>query len=102
MLDLTKVTPIQMTTVAIPPTMITELVDAPIIADVPGGKNLIVEIEVADLNGTGEQVVIGSTASGQTQAGYLRFPQCSINQPTSTTAAGHDDAHFIITVTGSD
>ncbi len=99
-LDLTKVTKLKSTTVAIPATQITELVDAPIIADVPGGSNLIVEIEVADLNGTGQQVTIGSTANTQTQAAYIRSPLCSVTQPTSTTTAGEPNAHFVLTATG--
>jgi hypothetical protein len=99
-LDLTKVTALKSTSVAIPATQITELVDAPIAADVPGGKNLIVEIEVADLNGTGKQVTIGSTANAQTQPAYLRSTLCGFTQPTSTTTAGEPNAHFVITATG--
>ena len=100
-LDVSKITALKMTTVEIPATQITELVEAPIAVDVPGGKNLVVEVHVADRNGTGEQVDIGSTANTQSQPAYLRSPLCSLNQPTSTTAAGHADAHFIITVTGT-
>ena len=99
-LDLTKVTMLKMTSISVPATQISEVVDAPIAVDIPGGKNLIVEIEVADLNGLAEQLAIGSTSNTETQPGYIRYPKCSINQPTSTSSAGESNDHLVITATG--
>jgi hypothetical protein len=99
-LDLAKVAPIESADAMVPATQITELVPIPIAVDVPAGSNLVVEITVPDLSGTGQQVNIGSTDASQTHPGYLREPLCGVVQATTTTSAGHPDAAFVLTVTG--
>ncbi len=101
MLDVAKVTSLANKTVAIPPTQITELVEVPISAVVPAGSNLLVQVQVLDLNGTGEQVNMGMTAAAETKAGYLLSPSCGPTSPTTTSAAGLANAHLVLTVTGS-
>ncbi len=101
MLDVSKVTALAQNTVAIPPTQITELVQAPITTDVPAGSLLLVEVGVIDLNGTGEQFNMGMTAASETKPGYLKSPLCGPTAPTTTTAAGLPNAHVVLTVTGS-
>jgi hypothetical protein len=100
-LDTTKLTALKMVDVVVPPTQITELVQAPIVADAPGNSLLVAEIITSNLNGTGDQVNIGSTDSSETHPAYLRAPFCGTSAPTTTTAAGLVGAAFVITVTGS-
>jgi hypothetical protein len=100
-LDLSKVTPLTSQTVAIPPTQITELVDVPISATVPAGSLLLVEVEIADLEGTGLEVNMGFTAAAETQPAYVRSPLCGPAVPTKTTFAMQPTAHLVLTVTGT-
>lgn len=100
-LDLAKITPVTTTTVKIPATQITELVDAKLSADVSPAANLVVEMSIGDRMGTGEQVNIGLTASGESHPGYIRSPLCGPATPMTTSSIGHADAHMVITVTGT-
>jgi hypothetical protein len=100
-LDTTKLTLLKMVDVVVPPTQITELVQAPIAADAPGNSLLVAEIVTSNLMGTGDQVNIGSTDSNETHAAYLLAPKCGTASPTTTTAAGLTGAAYVITVTGS-
>lgn len=96
-LDLSKVTAIKASTIEIPATQITELVDAPLSADIPAGSKLIVEVHNADFKGTARQVVLGATDAAETANAYLRAPFCSATVPTPPSS----QAHIVITVTGS-
>lgn len=100
-LDLAKVTPLTSTTVTIPATQITELVDAKMTADVSAGANLVAEMSITNRMGTGQQVNIGLTASGESHPGYIRSPLCGPATPMTTASIGHADAHMVITVTGT-
>ncbi|HEU0030243.1 MAG TPA: hypothetical protein VFQ53_06415 [Kofleriaceae bacterium] len=100
-LDLTKVTMLGQTTVMVPATQITELVEGKIAATVPANSNLIVEVAVPDLNGTGQEVNMGFTAGGEQKPGYVRSPLCGPATPTTTTGAGLPNAHLVMTVTGT-
>jgi hypothetical protein len=100
-LDLAKVTPLDAGAVAVPANQIPRLIGVPIDATVPSGSNIIVEVSTPDLEGTGQEVNIGLTAAAETQPAFLRAPLCGTAMPTTTTAAGHADAHFVITVTGT-
>ncbi|MEO8704030.1 MAG: hypothetical protein ABI867_28525 [Kofleriaceae bacterium] len=100
-LDLAKVTPIKSATTAIAPTQISKVVDIPLQASIPAGSNLIVEIDVPDLDGTGQQVNMGFSASGEQKPGYVRSPLCGPAVPMTTSGAGLPNAHFVLTVTGT-
>jgi hypothetical protein len=101
-LDLSKASQVQSTTVGIPETQITELVDAkfPPGTVIPPGSNVLLEIQVPDLNLTGQQINIGSTDSTESQPGYFLAPLCGTTTPTSTKAANHPDVRFVLTLTG--
>jgi len=101
MLDPTKIVQLGAGTAMVDPTGIGALVGVPITAKIPGGSNLIVEIDIADQNGTGNQINIASTDASETHAAYLRAPKCGQNTPTTTTSAGLSGASFILTVEGS-
>jgi hypothetical protein len=100
-LDIAKIATIKSTTVTVPATQITELVDAKLAVDVPATSLLLVEMNIGDRMGTGQQVNIGLTASKESHPGYLRSPLCGQATPMSTTSIGHADAHMVITVTGT-
>jgi hypothetical protein len=100
-LDLSKVSPIKSASTEIAPTQISKVVDIPIQASIPAGSNLIVEIDLPDFEGTGQQVNMGFTASGEQKPGYVRSPLCGPATPMTTSGAGLPNAHFVLTVTGS-
>jgi hypothetical protein len=91
-----------MVTAMVPATQITELVAVPIDATIPAGMNTYVEIDAMNLVGTGNEIAIGSTDGAQTEPAYVQEMTCSIDTPTSTTAAGLTNAAFVITMEGSD
>lgn len=99
-LDLGDVTMLDSTNVTIQATQISKVVDVPITASIPEGSNLVVEVATPDQVGTGQQMTIGVTASGEQRPGFLRAPLCGTANPTQTTAAGVPDAHVVIEVTG--
>jgi hypothetical protein len=100
-LDLSKVTPINSKSVEIAPTQISKVVDIPITATIPPGSNLVVEVVVPDLEGTGQQVNMGFTAGGEMKPGYVRSPLCGPAVPMTTSGAGLPNARFVLTVTGT-
>jgi hypothetical protein len=99
-LDLTKVTNIRKMDVSVPATQISKLVDVPLTAQITPDTKLLVEISTDDFNGTGQQLNIGLTAAAETHPPYLRSPLCGTATPTTTTAGGQN-AHMVITVTGT-
>ena len=100
-LDVSKITKIGMASVPIMASGIPELEPIPITATIPGGANLIVEVDVADQNGTGNEIDIGSTDASQTHPAYVRIPLCGTSTPTTTTSASLPNAAFVLTVEGS-
>ena len=100
-LDLAKVARLNSAGVRVAPTQISRLVEVPLIATIPAGKNLIVEVEVPDFKGTGQELNMGFTAGGETKPGYVRSPLCGPAIATKTTAAGLPNAHLVLTVTGT-
>lgn len=101
-LDLSKATMVQGASAGIPETQISEVVDIkfPPSTTIPAGSNVLLEIQVPDRNMTGEQINIGSTDSSETDPGYFLAPLCGTTTPTSTKAADHPDARFVLTLTG--
>jgi hypothetical protein len=96
-----QVTPIRSTTVTVEATQISKVIEVPLAATVPAGANLVVEIALPELDGTGQQVNAGFTAAGEQRPGFLRSPLCGPASPMTTTAAGIPDAHLVVTVTGT-
>ena len=100
-LDLARVSMLQMASVPVAETQISKTVDIPITTTIPAGSNVIVEVEVPDLDGTGEQINVGFTASSESKPGYVRSPLCGPNAATTTSGAGLPNAHLVLTVTGT-
>ena len=100
-LDLARVTTLQMMTVPVEATQISRTIDIPLAASIPAGSNVIVEVAVPDLDGTGEQVNVGFTASSESKPGYVRSPLCGPGVATTTSGAGLPNAHLVLTVTGT-
>jgi hypothetical protein len=100
-LDLARITPITSKDVTIAATQISKTIDVPLTASIPANSNLIVEVAVPDLDGTGQQVNMGFTAGSELKPGYVRSPLCGPAIPTTTTGAGLSNARFVITVTGA-
>lgn len=101
-LDLANATLVEMTTLTPPDTQITELVDIPLQPTViQPGSLVLLEIRVTDQMSTGRQVNIGSTDSKEGRPGYFLAPLCGTTTPTSTQAANHPDARFVLTLTGT-
>jgi hypothetical protein len=88
-------------TIPVMATQISKTVDIPITTAIPAGSNLIVEVAVPDLEGTGEQVNVGFTASNESKSGYVRSPLCGPATATNTTGAGLPNARLVLTVTGT-
>lgn len=100
-LDLAKVSGLTTVPVPIAATQISRTVDVPITATVAPDANVLVEIEVPDLDGSGEQVNVGFTAGSESKPGYVRSPLCGPATPTTTTGAGLANARLVMTVTGT-
>jgi len=100
-LDPTDITPLESTNVTVQPTQISKLIEVPIMATVPAGSQLVVEVASPNLMGTGAQFTVGVTAADEDRPGYLRAPLCGTASATQTTTAGVPDAHVVLTVTGS-
>jgi hypothetical protein len=95
-LDPTKIAPLVANPIVVPDTTTGELVVQQMNQNVPGGANLVVELDVADQNGTNKQVKIGLTTSAEGRPGYEDSAKCGPSAPTSPS-----NKHFIITVTGT-
>jgi hypothetical protein len=100
-LDTTKISKLAMASSMLMPTGIAALDTISLTATIPAGSNLLVEIDVPDQNGTGNQVNIGSTDASQAHPAYLRAPKCGQTVPTTTTGAGLANAAFVLTVEGT-
>jgi hypothetical protein len=101
-LDLANAALVDMATITPPETQITELVTIPLQPVViPAGSLVLLEIRVTDQLGTGRQINIGSTDAKQGRPGYFLTPLCGTTTPTSTQAANHPDARFVLTLTGT-
>jgi hypothetical protein len=101
MLEVSRITPLATENVEIAPTQISRLVEVPLEATIPAGANLIVEIQVPDLVGTGQEVNVGFTVGGENRPGYVRSPLCGPATPTTTTAANLANARLVLTATGA-
>jgi hypothetical protein len=100
-LDLAQIANPQTATVPVMATQISKTIDIPITTSIPAGSNLIVEVAVPDLEGTGEQVNVGFTASSERKPGYVRSPLCGPAAATNTSGAGLPNARLVLTVTGT-
>jgi hypothetical protein len=100
-LDPSMVNMLQMMTVPVEATQISKTIDIPVTAGIHSGSNVIVEVAVPDLEGTGEQINVGFTASSESKPGYVRSPLCGPAAATTTTGAGLPNAHLVLTVTGT-
>lgn len=100
MIDLAKVTGVTSLTVPVKATQVSQVIDVPITATVPPTANMVVEIAIPDLNGSGNQVNMGFSAGGEAHPAYLRSPRCGTPTPSTTVSAGLARAHLVLTVTG--
>jgi hypothetical protein len=100
-LDLTNVVPLGTANAAVEATQISKLIDVPVGATLQGSSNLLVEVSLPDLDGTGESIAIGVTAGDEAKPGYLKAPLCGTANAVTTTGAGVPEAHLVITVTGT-
>jgi hypothetical protein len=100
-LDPADVTGTVQVSAPVPDSGIAETLTVPLINTISAGKAVYVEIDAPDLDGTGDQINIGSTDGTQTHPAYIEAPLCGTTVPTSTTAAGLSNAAFVITVEGS-
>jgi hypothetical protein len=97
-----SITALDSATINVPTTTTGTVMQAPILADVPGSSNLIVEVFAADHTAqTNTYFFLGATTSAEQTAGYVRAPACSINSAETPVTAGQPVTPFVITVTGT-
>jgi hypothetical protein len=101
LLNLGLVDELQTATVPVQATQISKTIDIPLAASIPAGANVIVEVAVPDLEGTGEQINVGFTGSNESKPGYVRSPLCGPAAASTTTSAGLPNARLVLTVTGT-
>lgn len=94
-------TQIATTSVAVPATTTGASVPAPITGDIPAGGTMIVEVLSPDRSGTTTYFYIGATNAGETKPGYVRAPDCTIPNASTTASLGYPAANILISVTGS-
>ena len=104
-LDVGLITPIASTTYTVPTitTSATQYVSVPLTANIPALAQVIVEVSVPDLVGTGKTFFLGGNTGGQSAPAYLRSTACSYPQPRDTTTldAVFASSHLVITATGT-
>jgi hypothetical protein len=95
-LDTTKITPLSSSQITVADASTGGLVTQAFNHDVPGNANLVVEIDVADQNGTGRVMNLGLTTSAEARPGYDQSSKCGPAVPTEPA-----NKHLVITVTGT-
>jgi hypothetical protein len=63
-------------------------------------ETLVVEINIPRGSGDGQFFYIGSNGGGETAPGYIRSPECGVNDLTTTAALGFPSMHMLINVFG--
>lgn len=80
-------------------------IDVPIVAAVPIGSTLVVELLIPEAASDGTLFFIGSNSLPETAPGYLRAPSsgCDLQEPTrfADVGIGFPDVHLVMSVTGS-
>jgi hypothetical protein len=105
-LDPALITPLASTSVVIPATTTGEMIDVPIVADIPANGKLAVSIVAPDLRGTSpvKRVFIGASTGGETKPGYITSVTCGITplakRPIDVDPVSFPMVDLIITVTG--
>jgi hypothetical protein len=103
-LDTTQVVSLASAPLQIPDGTGTTVV-VPIVADVPAGSDLVVELHVPDGTTAHNIFFFGSNSAGESHHGYLRAPVCSTTTPTTissiATANGLSAMDILLTVSGT-
>lgn len=66
----------------------------------PLTSDLVVEVFTPNGQADGTRFFIGSNANGETAPSYLRAPDCSVSEPTSTGTLGFPNMHILMLVNG--
>lgn len=93
------------TAIATAPTSITgaatgTVVSVPIAAVIPGGSNLIVEVQSPNDTGS-TSFFLGASTGTETTPGFFWSPTCSATPPGTPTELGEGVVPFILTATGT-
>jgi hypothetical protein len=78
------------------------LVSIPIVAAIPAGSNVLVEVGYdAQTANSGNRVFLSANNLGQTAPTYISSTGCAINAPTTMAAINFPNAHLVLSVTGT-
>lgn len=83
-----------------PPVTAGLTVNVPIMATIPAGSKLLVEIDAPDGNGLYE-MYMGANNDGETGSAYVLAPTCGISVPTNISTIVGEPLHLLMTVSGS-
>ena len=70
----------------------------PIVATIPAGAVLVVEVFTPDGNPDGSKFFIGANTLTQTDPSYIAASDCGASEPTDITALGFPNDHIVINV----
>jgi hypothetical protein len=73
----------------------------PVVAAVPAGSKLVVEIFTPNGAAAGNLFFIGSNNLGETAPSYLRAVDCGVTEPQTTASIGFPDMQIVMNVYGS-
>lgn len=76
------------------------IVSVPLLASVPAGDSLVVEVFTPDGQVAGHSFFIGSNSAGESAPSYLAAADCGITAPTTTSAIGFGNMQIVLNVVG--
>lgn len=77
------------------------VLDAAVVAAIPAGAEMVVEVFTPNGQASGNFFFIGSNAAAETGPSYLSAADCGIVNPTTTAAIGFANMHIVMNVRGS-
>jgi subtilisin-like proprotein convertase family protein len=77
------------------------VLSVPLVATVPAGSELVMEVFTPNGQATGNFFFIGSNTAAETGPSYLSAADCGIANPTDTAAIGFPDMNIVFNIQGS-